>query len=155
MTKRYRRFLYYDTKFSFGSFSKIQADFMHVESWTGVLQVQPCFEIIYNFIFGVLLNSTVFVTARDIYSFLILSNQLQIHENAIEIGLNLKQGFKCAKYPICLWIITLMYLTGRTNKSQSVLPRVWPSTYLNQFLIQPHPHFSATVNIYLNLIESL
>ena len=53
MTKRYRRFLYYDTKFSFGSFSKIQADFMHVESWTGVLQVQPCFEIIYNFIFGV------------------------------------------------------------------------------------------------------
>ena len=32
----------------------IQADFMHVESWTDVLQVQPCFEIIYNFIFGVL-----------------------------------------------------------------------------------------------------
>ena len=24
------------------------------ESWTGVLQVQPCFEIIYNFIFRVL-----------------------------------------------------------------------------------------------------
>ena len=47
-------FLYYDTKFSFGSFSKIQADFMHFESWTGVLQVQPCFEIIYKFIFGVL-----------------------------------------------------------------------------------------------------
>ena len=42
------------------------------------------------------------VTARDIYSLLILSNQLQIHENAIEIGLNLKQGFKCAKYPIVL-----------------------------------------------------
>ena len=35
-------------------FFKIQADFMHVESWTGVLQVQPCFEIIYNFIFRVL-----------------------------------------------------------------------------------------------------
>ena len=35
-------------------FSKIQTDFMHFESWTGVLQVQPCFEIIYNFIFGVL-----------------------------------------------------------------------------------------------------
>ena len=33
---------------------KFQADFVHVESWTGVLQVQPCFEIIYNFIFGVL-----------------------------------------------------------------------------------------------------
>ena len=47
-------FLYYDTKFSFGSFSKIQADFMHFESWTGVLQVQHCFEIICNFIFGVL-----------------------------------------------------------------------------------------------------
>ena len=47
-------FLYYDTKFSFRNFSKIQADFMHFESWTGVLQVQPCFEIIYNFIFGVL-----------------------------------------------------------------------------------------------------
>ena len=103
MTKRYRPFLYYDTKFSFGSFSKIQADFMHFESWTGVLQVQPCFEIIYNFFseFPIsLLNLTVFVTARDIYSSLILSNQLQIHENAIEIGLNLKQGFKCAKYPI-------------------------------------------------------
>ena len=28
--------------------------------------------------------------ARDIYSFLILINQLQIHEDAIEIGLNLK-----------------------------------------------------------------
>ena len=26
-------------KFSFGSFSKIQADFMPFESWTGVLQV--------------------------------------------------------------------------------------------------------------------
>ena len=25
-------FLYYDTKFSFGSFSKIQVDFMHFES---------------------------------------------------------------------------------------------------------------------------
>ena len=65
MTKRYRRFLYYDTKFSFGSFSKIQADLMPFESWTDVLQVQPCFEIIDNFIFGVcisLLNSTVFVT---------------------------------------------------------------------------------------------
>ena len=49
-----RLFLYYDTKFSFGSFPKIQADFMPFESWTGVLQVQPCFEIIDNFIFGVL-----------------------------------------------------------------------------------------------------
>ena len=47
-------FLYYDAKFSFGSFSKIQADFMLFESWTGVLQVQPCFEIIDNYIFGVL-----------------------------------------------------------------------------------------------------
>ena len=54
---------------------------MHFESWTGVLQVQPCFKIIYKFIFGVLresecsislLNLTVFVTARDIYSLLIL-----------------------------------------------------------------------------------
>ena len=54
VTKRYRRFLYYDTKFAFGSFSKIQAGFMPFESWTGVLQVQPCFEIIENFIFGVL-----------------------------------------------------------------------------------------------------
>ena len=98
-------FLYYDTKFSFGSFSKIQADFMHFESWTGVLQVQPCFELIYNVIFGVIYLSFKFnclVTARDIYSLLILSNQLQIHENAIKIGLNLKQGFKCAKCPIVL-----------------------------------------------------
>ena len=35
-------------------FSKIQADFMPFESWTGLLQVQPCFEIIDNFIFGML-----------------------------------------------------------------------------------------------------
>ena len=47
-------FLYYDAKFSFGSFSKIKADFMPFESWAGVLQVRPCFEIIDNFIFGVL-----------------------------------------------------------------------------------------------------
>ena len=65
-------------------FLKIQADFMPFESWTGVLQVQPCFEIIDNFIFRVLYLS-VFVTARDIYSFLTLGNQLQIHENAIEL----------------------------------------------------------------------
>ena len=52
--ERISTFLYYNTKFSFGSFSKIQADFMPFESWTGVLQVQPCFEIIDNFIFGML-----------------------------------------------------------------------------------------------------
>ena len=45
-------FVYYNTKCSFGSFSKIQADFMPFENWTGVLQVQPCFEIIDNYIFG-------------------------------------------------------------------------------------------------------
>ena len=76
---------------------------MPFESWTSVLQVQPCFEIYDNFIFGMLylsLNLTVFVTACDIHSFLNLSSQLQIHENAIEIALNLKQGFKGAKYPI-------------------------------------------------------
>ena len=96
-------FLYYDTKSLFGRFSKIQVDFRPFESWTGVLQVQTCFEIIYNLFSECsisLLSLTVFVTARDIYSFLTLSNQLQIHENAIKIGLNLKQGFKCAKYPI-------------------------------------------------------
>ena len=38
--KRYRHLLYCYTKFSFESFSKIQADFMPFESWTGVLQVQ-------------------------------------------------------------------------------------------------------------------
>ena len=74
---------------------------MPFESWTGVLQVQPCFEIIDNFIFGMLslslLNLTVFVAARDIHNFMTLSSQLQIHENAIEVGLNLKQGFKGAK----------------------------------------------------------
>ena len=32
------------------------------------------------------------MTARDIYSFMTLTSQLQIHENAIEIGLNLNQG---------------------------------------------------------------
>ena len=35
-------------------FLKIQADLMPYESWTGILQVQPCFEIIDNFIFGIL-----------------------------------------------------------------------------------------------------
>ena len=100
------------------------------------------------------LNLTVFVTARDIHSFLALSSQFQIHENAIKIGLNLKQ-LQRRKVPSRLWIITLTYLTGRTNKMQRILPRVSPSTYLNQFLIQPHPHFSATVNIFLNLIKSL
>ena len=73
---------------------------MPFESWTGVLQVQPCFEIIDNFISSEcsisLLKLTAFVTAY----FLTLSSQLQIHENAIEIGLNLKEGFKRAKYPI-------------------------------------------------------
>ena len=44
--KKISTFLYYDTKFSFGGFSKIQADFMPFESWTSVLQVQSCFEII-------------------------------------------------------------------------------------------------------------
>ena len=52
--KKILTFLYYGTKFSFGSFSKIQADFMPFESWNGVLQVKPCFEIIDNYIFGVL-----------------------------------------------------------------------------------------------------
>ena len=34
--------------------SKIVADFMRFESWTDVLQVQPCFEIIDNFVFRML-----------------------------------------------------------------------------------------------------
>ena len=38
--KKISTFLYYDTKFSFGSFSKIQADFMSFDSQTDVLQVQ-------------------------------------------------------------------------------------------------------------------
>ena len=108
-------------------FPKIQADFMPFESWTDVLQVHSYFEIIDNFIFGMLslslLNSIVFVTARNIHNFLILSSQLQMHENAIEIGLNLKQ-LQRRKVPNCLWIITLTYLTGRTNKLQRILPRV-------------------------------
>ena len=53
-------FLYYDTKFSFESFLKLQADFIPFESWTGVLQVQLCFEIIDNFIFGMLYLSLKF-----------------------------------------------------------------------------------------------
>ena len=40
------------------------------------------------------------MVAQGINGFLTLSSQLQIHENAIEIGLNLKQGFKGAKCPI-------------------------------------------------------
>ena len=103
MTKRYQQFSYYDTKFSFGSFSKIQADFMLFESWTCVLQVQPCLEIIDHVIFGMVylsLNLTFFLTAGDIHGFLTLSSQLQIHENAIEMVLSLKLGFKGARYPI-------------------------------------------------------
>ena len=94
--------------------------------------------------------------AHDIHSFLTLSNQLQIHENAIEIGLNLKQGFKGAKYPIIFGSEHLrISLKGQISYKgyYQELPR--PSTYLNQFLIQPHPHFSATVNIYMDLIKSL
>ena len=34
--------------------SKILADFMHFKRWTGVLRVQPCFEIIDYCIFGML-----------------------------------------------------------------------------------------------------
>ena len=34
--------------------SKTLADFMPFKRWTGVLQVQPCFEIIDYFIFGML-----------------------------------------------------------------------------------------------------
>ena len=40
------------------------------------------------------------MNARDIHGFLTLNSHLQIQENAIEIGLNLKQGFKGAKYQI-------------------------------------------------------
>ena len=43
MTKDIGIFLYYDTEFSLESFSKIRADFMPFESWTGVLQVQSLF----------------------------------------------------------------------------------------------------------------
>ena len=46
------------------------------------------------------LNLIVFVTARDIHGLLTLSSRLQIHKYAIEIALNLKQGFKGAKYRI-------------------------------------------------------
>ena len=46
-------FLYNETKF-YSEVSKIQADFMPFKSWTDVLQVQPCFEIIDYFIFGIL-----------------------------------------------------------------------------------------------------
>ena len=52
--KKISTFLYYDTKFSVLSFSKIQADFIPFESWTGALQVQHCFEIIDKFIFEML-----------------------------------------------------------------------------------------------------
>ena len=76
---------------------------MPFESWTGVLQVQPCFEIIDNLFSECsisFLNLIVFVTTLDIHGFLTLSSRLQIHENAIEIALDLKQDFKGAKYPI-------------------------------------------------------
>ena len=101
---------------------------MPFKSWTGVLQVQPCFEIIDHFIFGMLYLSfklTVVVTARDIHGLLTLSSRLQIHENAIEIAFNLKEDFmQRRKVPDCLWITKITYLTGRTNKLQRILPRV-------------------------------
>ena len=50
--------LYYEMKFSF-EVSKILTDLMPFESWTGVLQVQPGFEIIENFIFEMLYLSQI------------------------------------------------------------------------------------------------
>ena len=95
-----------------------------------------------------LLNLIVFVTARDICGFLTLNSRLQIHENATEITFNLKEDFmQRRKVPDRLWNIKITYITGRTNKLQMILPRVRSSTYSNQFLIQSHPHFPATVKI--------
>ena len=65
------------------------------------------------------------MTARDIYSFMTLNNQLQIHKNAIEIAWSESEArFQMCKVPDRLWIVTLTHLTGRTNKLQSILPRV-------------------------------
>ena len=89
--KRYQYFCI--TKRNFHSeVSKILADLLPFKRRTGLLQVQPCFEIhvIDYFIIGMLI---VFVTVRDIHDFLTLSSWLQIHENAIEIAFNLKEDF--------------------------------------------------------------
>ena len=97
---------------------------MPFKRWIGVLQVQPCFEIIGYFISECsisLLNLIVFVTARDIHGFLTLGSRLQIHENAIEIAFNLIEDFmQRRKVPDRPGIIKITYLTGRTNK----LPKV-------------------------------
>ena len=120
-TKRYRHFLYYETKFSFGSFensSRFHA-FLELDWCT------PGPTLFRNndyFIFGMLYLSFKFNCLCD--CFLTLSIQLQIHENAIEIVLNLKEDFmQRRKVPIRLWIIKITYLTGRTNKLQRILPR--------------------------------
>ena len=90
------------------------------------------------------------MAARDIYGFLTLSNRLQVHENTIEIAFNMKEDFmQRRKLTDRLWIIKITYLTGRTNKLQRILPRVWffyifESVFI---LIQPHPCFPAANNI--------
>ena len=109
MTKRYRHFLYYDTKFSFGSFSKFKQILCLLRAGLVYSRSNPVSKYL-TILFlecSLSLNLTVFVTASDIHGFLTLSSQLQIHENATEIGLNLKQNFKGAKY-----LIVFGYLTG-------------------------------------------
>ena len=89
------------------------------------------------------------MTAPAIYSFLTLSSQLQIQENDTEIDLNLKQDFKCAKYPIVFGSEHLrISLEGQMSCKVYYQEPDFPHIWMNQFLIQTHPHFSATVNIY-------
>ena len=146
MSKRYRYFCITIWNL-YSEVSKILEGFMPFGSWTGVLQVQHCFEIIDTFVFGMLYLSFKF--------------SLWLHVIFMASWPSVV-GFRFTKMPLkLLWSLNKVskarstrspldhntYLTGRIHRLQRILPRVSPSTYLNQFLIQPHPHFSATVNI--------
>ena len=127
------------TKWNFHSeVSKILADFMPFENWTGVLQVQPCFEIVDNFIFGMLYLSFKFkclcgcTWLPDPHGFKFMASWPSVVSFKFT-KMPLKslwtwKRFQRRKVPDRLWIIKITYLTGRTNnvtKSQK-----WRKTFI-------------------------
>ena len=117
--------------------SKILADFVSLKSWTGVHEVQPCFEIIDYFIFEMLYLSFKFnclCNLRDIRGFL----KLHIHENAIEIAFKLKEDFmQRRELRDRHWIIKITCLTGRTNKFQILFYTKSPIFHIFESVFNP------------------
>ena len=122
---------------------------MLLKRWTGVLQVQPCLEII-DYLFSEwsisVLNLIVFVTARDIHGFLTLSSRSRIHENAIEIAFNLKEDFmERRKVFDRLWIIKITYLiqegliSNRGYYQEPDLPHIQISFQSSHIFISQQP----------------